>query len=136
MNKIESIHVAPTSESRSVPGRFERALRGAVAGLANGIASGIELAAPLVPAGTVVSAAIRSAADAAAGGAAAGTAGSGGEGDLLAATKALQQQSQSFNLGYLQLQESMQRESREFTALSNVMKVKHDSAKSAISNIH
>jgi hypothetical protein len=30
----------------------------------------------------------------------------------------------------------MQRESREFSALSNVMKVKHDSAKAAISNIH
>ena len=27
-------------------------------------------------------------------------------------------------------------ESREFTALSNVMKVKHDSAKAAINNIH
>jgi hypothetical protein len=136
MNKIESIHVAPTSESRSVPGRFERALRGAVAGLANGIAAGVELAAPLVPAGTVVSAAIRSAASAASEGAATSTAGSAGEGDLLAATRALQQQSQSFNLEYLQLQESMQRESREFTALSNVMKVKHDSAKAAISNIH
>ncbi len=136
MNRIESIHVAPTSESRSVPGRFERTLRGAVAGLANGIASGIELAAPLVPAGTVVSAAIRSAASAAAGGTVANAAGSRSEGDLLAATKALQQQSQSFNLEYLQLQESMQRESREFTALSNVMKVKHDSAKAAISNIH
>jgi hypothetical protein len=30
----------------------------------------------------------------------------------------------------------MQRESREFTSLSNVMKVKHDSAKAAINNIH
>ncbi len=49
---------------------------------------------------------------------------------------ALQQESQTFNLQYLQLQENMQRESREFTALSNVMKVKHDSAKSAINNIH
>jgi hypothetical protein len=30
----------------------------------------------------------------------------------------------------------MQRESREFTAMSNVMKVRHESAKSAIGNIH
>ncbi len=37
---------------------------------------------------------------------------------------------------YLQLQENMQRENREFTTLSNVMRVKHDSAKSAIQNIH
>jgi hypothetical protein len=30
----------------------------------------------------------------------------------------------------------MQRQSREFTALSNVMKVKHDTAKAAIDNVH
>ena len=52
------------------------------------------------------------------------------------ATRVLQQQSQSFNLQYLQLQESMQRESREFTAVTNVMKVRHESAKTAIGNIH
>jgi hypothetical protein len=133
MNKIESIHVAPTSESRSVPGRFELALRGAAAGLAGGVAAGIELAAPLVPAGTIVSAAVRSAT---AGTAAGAMGAAAGETDLLAATRALQQQSQSANLEYLQLQENMQRENREFTALSNVMKVKHDSARSAIQNIH
>jgi hypothetical protein len=130
-SSIPSIHVAPTSERRAEPGRFERALRGAASGLAGGIASGVELAAPYVPGGTVLSAAVRSAVGAA-GAAAVG----GGEGDLLAATRALQQQSQTFNLQYLQLQESMQRESREFTALSNVMKVKHDSARAAIQNIH
>ncbi len=70
------------------------------------------------------------------GGSVAAAAGSGSEGDILEATRALQQESQTFNLQYLQLQENMQRESREFTALSNVMKVKHDSAKSAINNIH
>ena len=134
MNKIESIHVAPTSQSRSVPGRFEQALRGAASGLASGLATGIELAAPFVPAGTVVSAAVRSAVSGATAGAATGATGS--DNDLLAATRALQQQSQSANLEYLQLQESMQRENREFTTLSNVMRVQHDSAKSAIQNIH
>jgi hypothetical protein len=52
------------------------------------------------------------------------------------ATRVLQQQAQSFNLQYLQLQETMQRESREFTSVTNVMKVRHDSAKAAIANIH
>ena len=127
MNAIPSIHVAPTSESRPLPGRFERALQGAAAGLA----STIELAAPFVPAGTVVSAAVRSATAAATGAAAAGS-----EGDVLAATRALQQQSQSDNLQYLQLQEDMQRENREFTTLSNVLRVEHDSARAAIQNIH
>ncbi len=59
-----------------------------------------------------------------------------GGGDLVDATRALQQQAQSFNLQFLQLQESMQRESREYTALSNVMKARHDTAKSVIGNIH
>ena len=153
MNRIESIHVAPTTERKAEPGRFGATLRAAAAGLASGVAATVELAAPYVPGGTVLSAAVRSAAHAArgrpagfgpdpgtsaAGVAAAGVAGSGagGEDDVLAATRALQQESQTFNLQYLQLQEAMQRESREFTALSNVMKVKHDSAKAAINNIH
>ena len=144
MNKIESIHVAPTAERKAEPGRFENALRSAASGLAGGIAATVELAAPYVPAATVLSGAVRSAAGhgsataspgAASDGAA--TAGSSSsEGDVLEATRALQQEARTFNLQYLQLQENMQRESREFTALSNVMKVKHDSAKAAISNIH
>jgi hypothetical protein len=156
MNRIESIHVAPTTERKTEPSRFGATLRAAAAGLASGVAATVELAAPYVPGGTVLSAAVRSAANAARGrpaafgpdpgtsaleagaGGAAGVAGAGGgtEADLLAATRALQQESQTFNLQYLQLQEAMQRESREFTALSNVMKVKHDSAKAAINNIH
>jgi hypothetical protein len=148
MPRIESIHVAPTTEKKTVPGRFAEALRGAASGAARGIAATVELAAPYVPGGTVLSGAIRSAAaGAAARGAAAavsgatgvagvGTSAPDGEGDVLEATRALQQEARTFNLQYLQLQENMQRESREFTALSNVMKVKHDSAKAAINNIH
>jgi hypothetical protein len=148
MSRIESIHVAQTTERKSEPGRFERALRSAAQGVAVGVASTVELAAPYVPGGMVLSAAVRGATVGAVGRGLAASAASGspptgtstgtgtGEGDLIEATRTLQQQSQAFNLQYLQLQEAMQRESREFTALSNVMKVKHDSAKSAINNIH
>lgn len=144
MNKIESIHVAPTTERKTEPGRFENALRAAASGVAQGVATTVELAAPYVPGGTVLSAAVRSAAGAAAGsvasaagaGSAAGTGATTTEGDVLEATRALQSEARTFNLQYLQLQENMQRESREFTALSNVMKLRHDSAKSAIGNIH
>jgi hypothetical protein len=141
MNKIESIHVAPTTERKAEPGRFENALRTAASGLARGVAATVELASPYVPGGTVLSGAIRSAAAGAAspagGGAEPGAAGGNtAEDDILAATRTLQQEARTFNLQYLQLQENMQRESREFTALSNVMKVKHDSAKAAIANIH
>jgi len=143
MNKIESIHVAPTTEKKTEPGRFETALRTAGSRVVQGVAAGVELASPYVPGGTVLSAAVRpvaaSAAGAvasAAGGTAAGTTSGSSEGDLLEATRALQSEARTFNLQYLQLQESMQRESREFTAMSNVMKVRHESAKSAIGNIH
>lgn len=63
----------------------------------------------------------------------------GGSGDgfaLLQATKQMNEQNQSFNLQYLQLQEQMQKESREYQTVSNIMKVRHDSAKAAINNIH
>jgi hypothetical protein len=141
MNRIESIHVAPTTEKKTEPGRFENALRSAAAAAARGVAASVELAAPYVPAGTVLSAAVRSTVQGTAVAATAapdggGGAGAGAEGDVLEATRALQQEARTFNLQYLQLQENMQRESREFTALSNVMKVKHDSAKAAIANIH
>jgi hypothetical protein len=140
MNKIESIHVAPTTERKAEPGRFENALRSAATGLARGVAATVELASPYVPGGTVLSGAIRStvqtAAPPSAGAEPGGAGGSGAEDDILAATRSLQQEARTFNLQYLQLQENMQRESREFTALSNVMKVKHDSAKAAIANIH
>jgi hypothetical protein len=42
---------------------------------------------------------------------------------------------QSFNLQYLQLQRMMQGQNRQFTMISNIMKVKHDTAKAAINNI-
>ncbi len=36
---------------------------------------------------------------------------------------------------YMRMQNEMQRESREFNAISNIIKVRHDSAKAAINNI-
>jgi hypothetical protein len=51
------------------------------------------------------------------------------------ATKEMQETQMSFNLQYLQLQSSMQNENRQFTAVSNIMKTKHDTVKNSISNI-
>jgi hypothetical protein len=135
MNRIESTHFVPTSAPKPASAGFGAALRDAAAGLARGVASTVKLAAPFVPGGGLLSVAARSAA--ALGGRSAGSASAGAsEQDLLEATRAMQQEARASNLQYLQLQEAMQRESRGFTAASNVLKVKHDSAKSAISNIH
>ena len=46
------------------------------------------------------------------------------------------QQSAQMNLYYLEVQEQVDAQNRTFTALSNVLKTEHDSAKSAIGNIH
>ncbi len=39
------------------------------------------------------------------------------------------------SMEYLNLQMAMQRESREYNAVSNILKVRHDSAKAAINNV-
>jgi hypothetical protein len=59
----------------------------------------------------------------------------GGQWELLEAQRLMAEEGQAFNAQYLQLQNAMQQESREFNAVSNIMKVRHDSAKAAINNI-
>jgi hypothetical protein len=54
---------------------------------------------------------------------------------LVAATKQMQETQMSFNLQYLQLQSQMQHENRSYTAVSNIMKTRHDTVKNSISNI-
>jgi hypothetical protein len=43
--------------------------------------------------------------------------------------------SQAFNMYYLQLQEEISAENRQYSALSNVLKARHDTVKNAIGNI-
>ncbi|AKQ64350.1 hypothetical protein A176_001262 [Myxococcus hansupus] len=116
------------------------------------VRSGAGLVGGMIPAGPIVSAAISStktvvsavAPKAHAGGmpAAADTGGTSGAGagnqeawDLYEAQKMLAAEGQKFNMAYLSLQNEMQKESREHNAVSNIMKVRHDSAKAAINNI-
>jgi hypothetical protein len=57
------------------------------------------------------------------------------EKNLLAGTENAQEIQISFNLQYLQLQSQMQEENRSYTAVSNIMRTKHDTVKNSISNI-
>jgi len=61
--------------------------------------------------------------------------GGDGQAQLMMATKQMQEMNMSFNLQYLQLQQKMQSDNRQFTLLSNIMKSKHDTAKNAINNV-
>lgn len=60
---------------------------------------------------------------------------SGLQKQLESATKQMQEMQMSFNLQYLQLQSQMQHENRSYTAVSNIMKTKHDTVKNSISNV-
>jgi hypothetical protein len=63
-----------------------------------------------------------------------GGAGTGTGGEVPAVEQSLAQ-SQAFNLYYLQLQEQLASENRSYTAMSNVLKARHDTVKNAIGNI-
>src|SRR6516162_5987855 len=54
---------------------------------------------------------------------------------LLEAIRQMQETQMSFNLQYLQLQSQMQNENRQYTAVSNILKTKHETVKNSISNI-
>jgi hypothetical protein len=56
-------------------------------------------------------------------------------GNLLSQTQQMQETQMSFNLQYLQLQESQQNEDREYSCLSNVLKTKQDTIKAMLGNI-
>jgi hypothetical protein len=61
-----------------------------------------------------------------------GTATGAGDGSSIEGTLAQQQQ---MNLYYLQIQEEVNAQNRTFSALSNVLEVEHNTAKTAIGNI-
>jgi len=60
----------------------------------------------------------------------------GGAGDPTGGIDASLQQSAQLSMYYLQVQQQVDAQNRSFTALSNVLKTEHDSAKAAIANIH
>ena len=62
--------------------------------------------------------------------------GGSSQAQLMQATQGMQEMQMSFNMQYLQLQNSMQNDNRQFTMVSNIMKTKHDTVKNTISNIH
>jgi hypothetical protein len=55
--------------------------------------------------------------------------------ELITLARRLQEMNMSFSLQYLQLQQKIQQDTREFNLLSNIMKTKHEAAKNSINNI-
>jgi hypothetical protein len=100
-------------------------------------------AAPSAPIATVDGMAVNASAEGPVGAVSAGLgvgaggpAFAGGAGDPTGTIDATLQQSAQMNLYYLAIQQQVDAQNRTFTTLSNVLKTEHDSAKSAIGNIH
>lgn len=65
----------------------------------------------------------------------AGAGGSDAFNEMMSATRQMSEFQASFNLQYLQLQEKIQTDTRQFNLISNIMKTKHDAAKNALNNV-
>lgn len=132
-----SLHVAET-RARTAPreeGRgFGRALRSG----ADVVLKGVEVGATVVG-GPIAGAAVREVRQGIAprsGGPLGGNGtGADHEQTTMDEMRAMQQESQAFNMQYLALQEEVQQENRRFSTISNVLKAKHETAKTAIANI-
>jgi len=148
-NRIGSLSITPTV-ARQTPRNdfgtvFARTAQEVVKAGA-GIAASMMPGAPMVSAAVASISSVVSSTASSVGGASAqpgvggaggvgGTAGGGEQWDLLAAQREMQAEGMKMNLAYMNLQNEMQAESRAHNAISNIMKVRHDSAKAAINNI-
>ena len=149
-NRIGSLSITPTVARQTPQNDFGKVFARTAQEV---VKTGAGIAASLMPGAPMVSAAVASVSSVVsstassgrgasalpgAGGASGvgGTAGQGGEQwDLLAAQREMQAEGMKMNLAYMNLQNEMQAESRAHNAISNIMKVRHDSAKAAINNI-
>lgn len=55
--------------------------------------------------------------------------------ELVAEQARLQEMQMSFSMQYLQLQQQMQDQNRQYTMVANIMRTKHDTARNSISNV-
>ncbi|WNG19956.1 hypothetical protein [Cystobacter fuscus] len=145
-NRIGTLSITPTVARQTPNNEFGEVMARTartVVNTAGGVVAALVPGAPAVSAavasvGSVVStsaSSVRSAAALPGTGSVGGTTGQGEQWDLLAAQKEMQAEGAKMNLAYMELQNQMQAESRAHNAVSNIMKVRHDSAKAAINNI-
>jgi hypothetical protein len=146
-NRIGTLSITPTVARQTPNNDFGEVMARTartVVNTAGGVVASLVPGAPVVSAavasvGSVVSTSASSARGAAAlsgtGSVGGTTTGQGEQWDLLAAQKEMQAEGAKMNLAYMELQNQMQAESRAHNAVSNIMKVRHDSAKAAINNI-
>jgi hypothetical protein len=129
---------------------FGQALKSGFVRAGRAAEQGLRVASPLLPVGGVISAALAGSTAAASevdvasssrgllgeGTALTGpTTASSSFGEVMDATTRMTELNAAFNLRYLQLQQRIQSDTRQFNLVSNVLKTKHDAAKNALANI-
>jgi hypothetical protein len=146
LTRVEATTVRATAPG--LGGRFQQALSDS----AHVVLGGLEAVAGAVPGGSVVTAAVRGASGApgtiggvgGASGALTGSSGGSGAESVEApggvdaqagSVESALAQSADQNLYFLKLQEQLQSENRRYSALSNVLKARHETVKNAIGNI-
>lgn len=139
-NRIGSLSITPTGPRQTPQNDFGTVFARTAREVAR---TGAGVVATLVPGGPAVSAAVSSVGSTLSSAASplgstsggVGTTGQGDSWELLEAQKEMQAEGMKMNLAYMNLQNEMQKESRTHNAVSNILKVRHDSAKAAINNI-
>lgn len=125
------------TQARVTPRPASDRFRDALGQGATELLSGVEQLAGLAPGGSAITAAVRGAA--ASNGTTQGSTtqsaeGPGGETGTSPMSSALMDSS-SQSMQLLELQQQISMEQRQFTTVSNVMKARHDTAKSVINNV-
>jgi hypothetical protein len=103
-----------------------------MSGIADGALKGVAAVAPFVPGGELVKMAangLRGMTDSAPDGL------GGAKGEKLDQMWEMQEQNQMFNMQYMHLQQELQSDNRHFSTMTNLLKARHDTAKSAINNM-
>jgi hypothetical protein len=135
VNQPSHVHLTTSvreTRPRQTPAPASHQFREALATTASGLLNGVESVAGLVPGGSVVSAALRTGSGVASPGApsAEAPAAAPGEAGLDAFASSSDQ-----TMALLKLQERMGREQRQYMAISNAMKSRHDTAKNVLGNV-
>ncbi len=140
-NSAVSVQPARTRQTEAPATPFRDVLAGGVKVLMTGAEVGASVMGGPVLAAAVHAAGVGAATQIAPGGSpATGTFGGnagvpGSATSEMAGIAAMQRENQAFNLQLINLQEDIQKDSRQFNTVSNVLRAKHDTAKSSIGNI-
>ena len=140
MSSIDGVGAGPMTTNQppdgpgADPGADGGGFGAVMSKVADGALAGVSALAPIIPGGQLVGMAADGLRELK--GSAPGGGMPGAQDEQMHEMFQMQRESQAFNLQYLELQTALQDDNRRFSTLTNLMKVRHDTAKSAINNMH